>query len=115
MLSNYPNTHEGGVDFVRAVFESMGGRLPAPPPLRRPGFRDCGYKVESSVEAEMMGFENGCLMDFHMLQPRGPRRWEHPEWAAHIKARVFPFRADLDWEEYKEWVQGGGGDRWFLE
>ena len=115
MLADYSETHQGGVDFVRDIFLGMGGSLvPAPPP-RRPEHRDCGYKIESVLEAFYMDFENSCLSDFGGEHPRGPNRWEHRAWAAHIKAQVFPYHSDVDWEEYVEWVSGGGGDEVFQE
>ena len=115
MLADYSETHQGGVDFVRDIFLGMGGSLvPAPPP-RRPEHRDCGYKIESVLEAFYMDFENACLSDFGGEHPKGPDRHKDPAWAAHIKAQVFPYHSDVDWEEYVEWVSGGGGDEVFHE
>ena len=111
MLSNYPETKAGGVAFVRDVALSMG--VVDFTPLRRPGFRDAGYKPESSTEAFMMDFENACLETWGGEPPVGPKRWQHPEWAAHIQMHVFPFHSDVDWLEYVEWVEAGGGDDWF--
>ena len=116
MLADYSETHQGGVDFVRDIFLGMGGSMggTAPPP-RRPEHRDAGYKVQSSLENFMMDFENECLGEFGGEHPKGPDRHKDPAWAAHIKERVYPHHSDVDWEEYVEWIQSGGGDEWFLE
>ena len=84
-------------------------------PMRRPNFRDAGYKVDSATEGFLMDFENACLEGFGGAHPTGPNRYKDPAWAAHIKANVFPYHSDIDWLEYVEWVSGGGGDDWFQE
>ena len=120
MLSNYPETKAGGVAFVRDVFLSMDGIVSTVTPmdddvtpLRRPGHNDAGYYVDSSRDAFYMDFENACLESYRAEPPVGPQRWQHPEWAAHIQMHVFPFSSDLDWQEYRDWVEAGGGDDWF--
>ena len=61
----------------------------------------------------LLDFENWCLEhrwegDF----PKGPRRYEHPEWAAMIRRELedYPLRS---FEHYAEWCRAGGGDEWF--
>ena len=66
-----------------------------------------------------MDFENACLANHWessvMAHPRGNRRYEHSEWAAMIKSQVFPHHSDVDWYDYVEWVENGGGDERFQE
>ncbi len=65
----------------------------------------------------LLDFENEILQSWDARKgiPRGPRRFENPEWAALIKRNVYPHHSDVDWEEYVEWVSQGGGDEWFQE
>ena len=63
----------------------------------------------------MMDFENSLLSEWIGSPPTGPRRFEVPEWAALIKRNVYPVHSDVDWDEYCDWVWGGGGDEWFVE
>jgi len=67
----------------------------------------------------MMDFENACLSENWdsriRAHPTGPKRYEDSKWAGMIKRSVYPFNSDIDWEEYVEWVQNGGGDEWFQE
>ena len=84
-------------------------------PMRRPNFRDTGYKYDSATEGFLMDFENSCLESFWGAHPIGRERFKHPAWAAHIQANVFPFHSDIDWLEYVEWVSAGGGDDSFQE
>ena len=111
ILNDYPQTHDGAVDFVKDVFKSMGGTIVPP---TRP--RKKLLSVES--DAFLMDFENACLANHWnscVPHPTGNRRYEHEEWAAMIKSQVFPHHSDVDWGEYVEWVQNGGGDEWFQE
>ena len=32
-----------------------------------------------------------------------------------IQKEVYPYHSDVDWFEYVEWVQNGGGDEYFME
>ena len=63
----------------------------------------------------LMDFENWCLhrcwprWDF----PKGPRRYEQPEWAAMMRRECED--SDTTFERYCEWVAQGGGDEWFQE
>ena len=111
-FEEYPQTHDGAVDFVQDVFRSMGGKVVPP---ARP--RKRLLSVES--DAFLMDFENACLAKHWdssvMAHPTGDRRHEHKEWAAMIKSQVFPHHSDVDWGESVEWVQNGGGDEWFQE
>ena len=50
-LEDYPQTKEGGVDFVMDIFRSMGGRVVPP---RRPGrsnalYRTGGYSLGCDI------------------------------------------------------------------
>ncbi len=66
-----------------------------------------------------MDFENACLSqnwnNRKRAHPKGPKRYEDPEWAEMIKSQVYPHHSDIDWHEYVEWVKNGGGDEWFQE
>ena len=76
----------------------------------------------------MLDFENSLIREWqldadriHMSKdelgmelPQGPTRWEDPEWAAVVQRNVFPHHSDVDWAEYKEWVERGYGDFWFF-
>ena len=64
----------------------------------------------------LMDFENACLAsDWCGAPPTGPNRYQNYQWACMIKANVFPHHSDVDWQEYCQWVAGGGGDEWFQE
>ena len=66
----------------------------------------------------MMDLENGVLehaWDWRKGIPQGPRRHEHPEWAAAMRRKVDPYHSDVTWAEYVDWVVNGGGDDWFEE
>ena len=104
-------THEDAVDFVKAVFKSMGGKIVPP---RRPRRHDENASLTVERNNFMMDFENSCLQqDWAGLPPTGSKRYEHEEWAAMIKTQVYPHHSDVDWEEYITWVERGGGDEWF--
>ena len=108
-LEEYPQTHDGAVDFVQDVFKNMGWKIVPP---KRP--RKRLLSVES--DAFLMDFENACLANrwnSNAPHPVGPKRHEHKEWAAMIKSQVYPHHSDVDWEDYVEWVENGGGDEWF--
>ena len=110
-LEEYPQTHDGAVGFLQDVFKSMGGTIVPP---TRPRKR----RLSAESDAFLMGFENACLANHWnscVPHPTGNRRYEHEEWAAMIKSQVFPHHSDVDWGEYVEWVQNGGGDEWFQE
>ena len=66
-----------------------------------------------------MDFENSCLSvnwdSSKKEHPKGIDRYLDLDWAAMIKSQVFPYRLDLTWEQYVEWVKAGGGDEWFQE
>ena len=32
-----------------------------------------------------------------------------------IQTQVYPNHSDVDWQEYVDWVENGGGDEWFEE
>jgi hypothetical protein len=112
-LEDYPQTHEGGVDFVRDIFKSMGGRVMPP---ARPGKTKLLY-MDVQRYSFLMDFENSCLTEHWGVKPhpRGNKRYEDPEWAAMIQSQVYPNHSDVDWYEYVEWVSKGGGDEWFEE
>lgn len=114
-LEDYPQTHEGGVDFVRDIFKSMGGRVMPP---ARPGKTKLLY-MNVQRYLFLMDFENSCLTEHWdssvKPHPRGNKRYEDPEWAAMIQSQVYPNHSGVDWYEYVEWVSQGGGDDWFEE
>ena len=106
-LEHYPQTHNGACDFVMAVFKSMGGAVVPP---ERPN------KVHPMSRAHMLDWENDCLAHCWMgPPPTGPKRHQDPKWAKMIQTQVFPFRSDLDWAEYVDFCESGGGDEWFHE
>ena len=53
--------------------------------------------------------------DSSKKHPIGPDRYKDPEWAAMIKSQVYPHHSDVDFQEYQEWCENGGGDEWFQE
>ena len=108
------DTKEDAINLVKSVFQSMGGRVLPP---RRPRHIDKYEILTIARDNFMMDFENEILKDWDARQviPNGPHRFENSEWAALVKRNVFPHHSDVDWEEYVEWVQNGGGDEWFQE
>ena len=118
-LEEYPQTHDGAVDFLRDVFKSMGGTIvPASRP-RKTKSSDSLPPRRSLRDSFITDFENACLAshwDSSVIpHPRGNRRYEHQEWAEMIQSHVYPHHSDIDWFEYLEWVQHGGGDECFQE
>ena len=113
-LEDFPQTKQGGVDYVMEIFRNMGGRILPPQRPRQ------NYEIMTPAnDAFMMDFEISCLeqnWDSSKRQhPQGPNRHENPEWAAMIQRQVFPHHSDLDWAEYCSWVRCGGGDEIFQE
>ena len=93
-LEDYPQTKEGGVDFVMDIFRSMGGRVIPP---RRPG-RSTALYLTVARDDFMMDFENACLRDnWSKPHPQGPKRHENAEWAAMIQSQVYPYHSEVDW------------------
>ena len=118
MNKDGPQTHEEAVEFVKNIFKSMGGNVIEMPPHRP----NKGYRYKSTDrnarDAFCMDFENDCLRnnwDGWKPFPTGRRRLEDPEWATMIKSQVYPHHSDIDWYEYVEYCQLGGGDEWFQE
>ena len=76
-----------------------------------------GYRYRTfDRNAFFMDFENACLeQNWVGPPPTGIKRHENPEWATMIKSQVYPHHSDIDWFEYVEWVEAGGGDEWFQE
>ena len=85
-------------------------------PPRRPnkGYRQT-LNSDRGRDNFMMDFENACLQNWAGLPPTGPKRYENPEWAKMIQSQVFPAHSDLDWYDYVEFCQLGGGNEWFQE
>ena len=114
-LEDYPSTNDGGYDFVQQIFKNMGGQV------RPPNRPNKGYRLTLSYERDrdnfMMDFENACLQQNWGSKPfpTGPNRYENEEWAKMIQGQVYPHNSDVDWQEYVDWVKGGGGDEWFVE
>ena len=116
MLRQNPETHEEAVDMVKTIFEQMGGTVLPP---RRPGRKDKYELLTPERDAFMMDFENACLSqewDNSKKQfPTGRLRHADAEWGAMIISQVFPHHSDVDFQEYQEWCENGGGDEWFQE
>ena len=108
-FEDFPQTHDGAVEFVQALFQSWGGEVGPP---TRPG--RCLALLPDSF---MMDFENACLEhnwdSSKRSHPIGPTRHLDKEWADMIKTNVYPNHSDVDWYEYVWWVERGGGDEWF--
>ena len=96
----------------RSPPDDAGAENPHPP--RRPRHTLQGGPGRDDFLSD---FENDVLTcwDARKGIPKGPHRFKNPEWAALIKRHVFPHHSDVDWFEYVEWVQDGGGDEWFQE
>ncbi len=118
MLRQEPRleTHDDGVNFVMDVFRSMGGTV-LPPNRPRHIPRYTPMSIER--DAFMMDFENSCLSQdwdsSKRAHPTGPKRHKDPQWRDMILLQVFPQNDSVDWEEYTEWVENGGGDELFQE
>ena len=113
-LEDYPPTHEGAVQFVKQIFQNMGGQV-LPPHRPNKGYR-LTLNSEKGRNNFMMDFENACFEEYWAgVPPTGPKRHENPEWAKMIQSQCYPFHSDLDFWEYVEWVEAGGGDEWFQE
>ena len=67
----------------------------------------------------MMDFENWCLGkkwdSSKNPHPTGKKRYENKNWAGMIQKEVYPYHSDVDWFEYVEWCENGGGDEYFME
>jgi hypothetical protein len=104
-------THEDAVDLVKTVFKQMGGTVIPP---KRP--RHIPKYTPLTIEGDnfMMDFENACLSQSwdsrKRAHPRGPNRYKDPEWAQMIQSQVYPHHSDVDWTEYCNWCEAGGGD-----
>ena len=116
-LEHYEQSKEGGIRFVEDVFVSMGGKVLPP---RRPGHvdpRNACYLL--AREDFYLDFENACLSQHwdssKRRHPKGKKRHEDPEWAAMIQGQVYPHHSDIDWQEYVDFVNHGGGDDCFQE
>ena len=109
-------TKEDAIKLVESVFRSMGGKVLPP---RRPGHLDKYAILTPERDAFMMDFENACLEKNFKRQfneyPTGDKRYEDPFWGSTIRGQVYPQHSDVDWEEYCNWVQNGGGDEMFQE
>ena len=108
-------THDDAVNFVMDVFRSMGGTvIPGRRPLHIPRYTPLTVGRDNFY----MDFENDILRKWDSRKkahPKGPNRCKDPEWAAIIQSEVYPHHSDIDWHEYVEWVENGGGDEWFQE
>ena len=107
-------THEDACAFVMDIFRNMGGTvIPGKRPLHIPRYTP----LTGARDSFYMDFENEILenqWDNRIREhPQGPKRYEDHEWAELIKRNVYPYNSSIDWEEYTEWVQNGGGDEWF--
>ena len=143
ILEDYPQTHEGGVAFVRDVFQSMGGTVVNDSSLMgfvdaycengisflKPGSKQLLklYRPGKTKQLYMRLHRDAFLMDFEISclannwdsssapHPTGVRRHENEKWAELIQSQVYPNHSDVDWYDYVEWVSQGGGDEWFQE
>ena len=110
-LDDYPQTKKGGIDFVKAIFQNMGGIIMPP---HRPNKGE--FKWDLHKDNFLMDFENFCFEhDWHGEPPKGKSRHLDKEWAKMIKRHVYPSHSGVDFYEYVEWVERGGGDEWFLK
>ena len=76
------------------------------------------YTLNSDRDRDnfMMDFENACLsQNWTGEPPTGIERYENPEWAKMIQSQVYPHHSDIDWYEYVEFCESGGGDEWFQD
>ena len=113
MTSNL-ETHEDAVALVKSIFQKMGGKI-LPPHRPNKGYR---YTLSSEQIRNnfMMDFENACLEEYWVgPPPTGPRRYLNEKWAKNILGQVYPHHSDVDWYEYVEFCESGGGDEWFQE
>ena len=141
ILEDYPQTDEGGVAFVRDMFQSMGGTAvnhATPMDFQddyselvclflRPGTKEIlksarpGKPLYYSIQRDSfyMDFENSCLANHwdssSTPHPTGINRHENEKWAEMIQSQVYPNHSDIDWYEYVEWVTQWGGDEMFQE
>ncbi len=103
--------HQDAMNVVKTIFVQMGGKVLPP---KRPGHRPRYTILHPEIDNFMMDFENACLSQnwdsSKRVHPKGPKRHEDPEWAKMIQSQVYPHHSDIDWEEYKKWVENGGGD-----
>ena len=74
-------------------------------------------------DAFMMDLENKILEKAYReplfkaahYAPKGRKRWQIPEWAELIKKNVYPHHSDVDFQEYIDFCEAGGGHEWFQE
>ena len=87
------------------------------PTVRAEGARPNSQKIiTKDRDAFLMDFENSCLQDWPGLNfPKGPKRHEDPEWRKLLLSNVYPYHSDVDFLEYAEWCEQGGGDDFFHE
>ena len=76
--------------------------------LEKAEIRSTGLRF---FDAYAMDVENSILAEWRGKTIRGPERIENKEWAQFVKDRLED--SDLSWDEYCEFVKGGGGDEWF--
>ena len=108
------DTKEDAINLVKSVFQSMGGRVP--PMIRRPRHIDKYEILTIARDNFMMDFENSCLeqnWDQRCEWPTGSKHYEDPMWALMISRQVYPHHSDIDWEEYCDFCENGGGDEYF--
>ena len=48
-----------------------------------------------------------------LIGQKEKKRHENPEWQKMIQTQVYPNHSDIDWQEYVDWCENGGGDEWF--
>ena len=88
--------------------DSLAGVQKAAKYLAAAEARSTGLKY---FDAFAMDFENSCLLTWSGKIPRGPQRLENKEWFLHMQEQCKD--SDMDFLEYKSWVEQGGGDIWF--
>ena len=65
----------------------------------------------TTKDSYFMDIENYCLRHFNTsILEEGRGRSANPEWGKMIKMYI-----ECPYSEYVEWVEGGGGDDWFVE
>ena len=93
----------------------MNAKMPPNRPRHIDKYEMLTVDRKKSRDNFMMDFENACL-EYNWINhadwPKGQKRHENPEWQKMIQTQVYPNHSDIDWQEYVDWVENGGGDEW---
>ena len=64
----------------------------------------------------LMDVENRILEAWQAERPKGKGRAREAAWASHVRTCLATWYGEgVTFEEYCEWVDGGGGDEWVVE